>query len=398
MAEITLNGHRVISGEVTLTATRQQHAELVVDRRGGELSGRATLSGPGLTFVGTVDDERTTVFQDTTRVVVVAGAGGLWKDVAAKYYRIVSVETILTDLFREAGETLSTTSDATVLARVLTSWTRAAGDVIDALETLTKHLGVDWRMLEDGTVWVGTHAWAEWPKLLRDSTIVQNDDPRTQMISVAVRNHARELQARPGFTFDGRRVREVRFRFNEGSTRTQLVYGESLAEMLGGIVARNAPDVASRSWYAATVVRQLASGLLEVKPDDVAAAPAGGWTDIPIRSGLPGTSVKVSAGQRVRIFFEDGDRTKPVAALWDEGVAVDEIKFAGGTKSIARVDDTVDCGKLTIIAAAGAAPVVYTPPGGSPVTCGTLAATGLTGNITINLSGKITSGNDRLKG
>lgn len=90
--------------------------------------------------------------------------------------------------------------------------------------------------------------------------------------------------------------------------------------------------------YACRVVAQNADGSLELQPDDARMPSLSG---VPIRHGLPGVSVTVAAGSRVLLGFENASPASPFAALWDAS-SVTEIRFNGGSKAVARVDDSVE--------------------------------------------------------
>lgn len=103
--------------------------------------------------------------------------------------------------------------------------------------------------------------------------------------------------------------------------------------------------------------------------------------------GLPGFRAKVPAGTRCTLQYEEGDGRKPVVTSF-EGEAVDEVSFDGGTKAVARVDDTADAGHLVIVGSPVTA-ITYFPPGALP----TPAPPG----TVINLTAKITSGNMKFR-
>lgn len=67
--------------------------------------------------------------------------------------------------------------------------------------------------------------------------------------------------------------------------------------------------------YPATVRAQAADGTLDLDPDD-AAIRGTGLSGVPIRHGIPGVTVEISAGQRIMLGFEAGDPRRPYAALW----------------------------------------------------------------------------------
>lgn len=96
--------------------------------------------------------------------------------------------------------------------------------------------------------------------------------------------------------------------------------------------------------YPASVVVQHADGTLDLQPDD---ARLPGVTGVPMRLGLPGVTVRVSAGARVLLGFEGGDPARPIATLWQPD-AIEEIAFANGTKRVARVGDKTAGHKHTV--------------------------------------------------
>ncbi len=115
---------------------------------------------------------------------------------------------------------------------------------------------------------------------------------------------------------------------------------------------------------------------LDLLPDDEEIRGTG-LSGVPLRHGLPGITVRVPRGARVRLGFAAGDPTRPYAALWEPGT-IESISFDGGTKPIARVGDSVTC---------------FWPP--SVPFIGTLAGMPFTGTMTITspAPGIIGSGN-----
>ncbi len=100
-------------------------------------------------------------------------------------------------------------------------------------------------------------------------------------------------------------------------------------------------DVTFHRHYVCTVEGQ--SGMtLDLKPDDERIAGAG-LGAVPLRVGLPGFTVEVPQGARVLLSFDNGDPSKPAAALFDPG-SVTSIRFADGTQAVARQGDLVESG------------------------------------------------------
>src|SRR6185369_6195049 len=106
--------------------------------------------------------DRTGAFADTGYVRVVAGKDGLGKTAKPKHYDDPSIRIVLADLVATAGEAVAGSADTSMLSRHLTAWTttsRPVGNVIDLL--LRQAQGSSWRMLADGTVWVGSETWPD---------------------------------------------------------------------------------------------------------------------------------------------------------------------------------------------------------------------------------------------
>ncbi len=127
------------------------------------------------------------------------------------------------------------------------------------------------------------------------------------------------------------------------------------------------------AFYAAKVVAQSADlSTVDLVPDDTKLP---GLQAIPVRLGMPGCAVQVAAGARVLLGFENGDPSRPFAALWGtSGLTL--IKLAGGGAAAARNGDSV---KVTLTAAD--ITQILAPPGTAGGACSGGPIT-LTGNIT----------------
>lgn len=144
--------------------------------------------------------------------------------------------------------------------------------------------------------------------------------------------------------------------------------------------------------YAATVKSQAADGSVGITFDDPRFPPADG---IPLRLGLPGVTVKVSAGARVLVGFENQDPSRPRATLWEVSglleLHVDPsvvTVFNGGTANVGRVGDTV---RVTLTAAE----VAHILSAGSGSPCTLDPSTILAGGLQV--TGTITSGTTKVK-
>ena len=371
--EVTLSGRRVFRATIELRATGVSWLEARVDGSAA-MSGKVTLVAPGLTFEGTVDSTSSGVYQEQISVRVFAGANGIGTSVNPLHYRGpsgVPISVPLEDLLKISGETLHADASTSVTARVLQSWQRPAGTVGSALTDLIgTQGGGSWRIAEDGKLWCGTLAYADQ----NFTHQLLDHDPVHRKFVIA----SDKLTARPGRTFRGQKITEVRYEIDAGKTRAHITYGESATAAFVAAVGRIVDHkIDATKFYAATVLGQNADGTLELRPDD--ADKIAPLSKVPIRYGIPGVTAEVSKGARVRVSFDNGDREKPIASLWEpDNSTLVKIVLAGGTANVARVGDRVDCGTVTAAAGATAVTFTWTPPGGgAPVVSPTLDITAL---------------------
>jgi hypothetical protein len=135
--------------------------------------------------------------------------------------------------------------------------------------------------------------------------------------------------------------------------------------------------------YPGRVVSQTGNVVDVVLDDPTMVVPP-----VVLRHGLPGWHVEVPA-------------SKPFAALWEPTTDATMNRHNGGTRRVARVDDTTGNGSLTVAAVPVPLPVptsslviTYTPPSGAPTV---ITVLGLPPGLTVvggpaALVGTITSG------
>lgn len=158
------------------------------------------------------------------------------------------------------------------------------------------------------------------------------------------------------------------------------------ADRIRGALGRLLHSLFSRidylALYPARVVSQSGQAV-DLRPDD-SRLPA--LEAVPLNLGLPGVEVDVEPGARVLLGFAGGDPAKPRATLWESGsvrsMRVDagvDLVVNGGSKAVARVDDTAACGSIQMLAvpSSGATAItfLYLSPSGTPSTIGTITLT-----------------------
>jgi hypothetical protein len=182
---------------------------------------RITLEvGEGLSWEATVT--RQGVDGERTFVRAAGGAGRMASILEAKSYQGVPVRIPLEDIVRDAGETLSPTASAAVLGLFLGRWTRVRQSAAFALAGLLASAGrlssqgaPSWRILADGTLWVGHETWPE--TRLEGWTLLAEAPHRGSVDIVAL-----EPAVFPGETFGGRRISIVEHRLSARRLMTRL--------------------------------------------------------------------------------------------------------------------------------------------------------------------------------
>lgn len=133
---------------------------------------------------------------------------------------------------------------------------------------------------------------------------------------------------------------------------------QNFADLIENLVGRR---IDYSRMYTAVVSKQNGDGSLQLLVDNDKVRGTG-HNNVPLRLGLPGMSAQLLVGARVRVGFEDGDPSKPFAALFDTDAAFVSISFAKGSQAMARQGDLVQSG------GAGTTVTFETiPPTGSPL-------------------------------
>lgn len=364
MAMLTANGLGVVTADFVLPISRAWHVDMTVATADvSKLNGAVTLSvnDGALTMKGTAAVED--VYLDTVRARVVAGAGGLGKAAKPKFYQQTTVRIVLMDLLGAAGEALSSTADAGVLATQLAAWTVLRMPVADAVGLLMDEVGANWRMLADGTLWCGAESW---PDSGLTFSLEQADRAHGQLV---VALEAPLLM--PGVSLGGDHVSYVETHVDARTVRSTvwLATASSADRLRDPMVAmtRSAlPHIDYLAPYRCRVVSQSGQAL-DLVPDD-ARLPAAGFKAVPIRHGLPGVQVQVAPGAFVLLGFMGGDPSKPFCGLWEGGETFTAISIGSSADNVMTKADFI-----SFLQAWGAA-AVGTTDGGALMRTNTLSA------------------------
>lgn len=341
MATATANGINVLTATISVPRVGVWRADLDLDAAdASKVSGTIALVLGDVTWTGKATEVG--AFVGRVKVRLLAGAAGFGKPTKPRFYQSIPAKTVVTDLLTEGGEKLSNTSDAGKLGTVLPFWTRHAGTVGEGLENVLDELGAIWRVLPDGTVYVGIETWpTSEPKDVAVETEVASES------KIVFSSSSPSLL--PGTTFRGRKVSRVEHSIDAGKTRTTAWYetgttgtGDAFRSALDGLVRQATKHIDFFAVRSGKVVAQNANGTLEIKLDD---ADMPGMSKIPIAYGVPGISAKVKPGAKVHVQWADGSPTKPRAVVIDPADII-ELQANTGMVKVSGASDFVALAKL----------------------------------------------------
>lgn len=227
MALALVNGRPVIDGHICFPRVGAWHADLMIDVGQTEPGSISIVFQDGTTFNGTVI--RQAVFAAFLRLRIVGGAGKLYNtQVAPKHWTMnqagtaaIPLSVPLQYILNQAGEKLSPTADQGVLNTNLVSWTCVPQSCSAALRSLIQGYANSWRVLPDGTVWIGNEQWKAV-----DGTF--NYVLLHKHTGLGVMELAEDSPLlRPGTTLGGNQITRVDNFINQGSFRTVAHYFET---------------------------------------------------------------------------------------------------------------------------------------------------------------------------
>lgn len=214
-----LNALDVVEGALLMPRVGLWHGDLVLNTPTPPAGGCTIKTSAGLSLAATV--VRAGVWEQGSWVRVAGGAGGTTKTATAKHYRGITLRAIVGDLLRVSGDKLASSSDATTLGTRLQAWTLEAAPVGRALTALLgdpRTSTAGWRLLPDGTLWIGRETWPDAG--LKDPDDYQDLDERPQEAWAELGFEAPLLQ--PGYSLGGRKLDTVQHIVTPESVRTSV--------------------------------------------------------------------------------------------------------------------------------------------------------------------------------
>ena len=219
MALVTVNDLPVTEGTITYPRIGVWVADLIVTSE-EDIAGAVSIEMDGLTLSGTV--YRGGPFISDARLRVVGGKAGLFTTATPKHYKdSVLVRNIVNDLLGNAGESLSSLSDAGIITSKIDAWTTTAQPVSRAILALLETIDDDaiLRVLEDGTVFIGVDDFPTVDDGFEDASVL-DEDPINGMLTVALD----VPNLLPGVTCQGRKLSYVKHQISDRGVRAHAWY------------------------------------------------------------------------------------------------------------------------------------------------------------------------------
>jgi hypothetical protein len=214
VAECKLNGYEVVSATISMPLHGVWTA-IVECNTDTALTGRCVLDCNGVEFNGTV--RRSGVYQNTLSVWISGGTNGLKNAISGLQYSNVPASIPLNDAMLVAdSQALSTTADAASLSTFWTKWVRLGGTVAEELKSITDELDANWRILRDGTLWIGQDTYSA----LTVDGAIQLHDAAYGCIAVSTDTPC----LYPGVTWNGYRLSYVTHRIYPSKSITEAWY------------------------------------------------------------------------------------------------------------------------------------------------------------------------------
>jgi hypothetical protein len=148
-------------------------------------------------------------------IAAVGGKGGLSTVLEPKSYQGVPLRIPLADIVAGAGETLSPACDAGLLGIMLRRWSRIRQSAAFSLAALLDAVGGPaWRILPDGTLWVGTESWAE----VTAPYIISSAEPHQDVATLV----SERPDIHPGQSVGGRHIASAEHRIDRRTLVTRV--------------------------------------------------------------------------------------------------------------------------------------------------------------------------------
>lgn len=367
MALVTANGVGVIEGTIIRSLVGVWTSDLKLDQIGTSPTGfepgaQVTIATEGgYSIKGVVDPNRGGSFLDSVHVRIIGGAGGMSKLATPRAFASGAfVRDVVNGLMADAGETLSSTTDAGLLGTSIDGWSVMGHTVGWNLRALLRIVApsMSWRVLPDGTLWIGNETWPASGGTF--DAISQDPADGSYVLGVEAPFVV------PGTNIaDLGNVNRCIDVISSGRLRTH-VYVDFPSEGTRGInaaITRQVTQALAGVDYYASYVCQVVSQSTDLATVDVQPQGArnqkllGGLQRVPVR-GVAGCKTQFVVGSTVLLSWDGGNpasayvccglSSDPVLKIALSDVANDSLEITSGTV-------TIKIGGVTVLQASATA-------------------------------------------
>jgi len=346
-----------------------------------------TMNFMDRTFKGTVLD--TGVFEGYQRCTIIGGSGKLSSYLESTPYNSTTVGQVLRDIARKTSHTVSTSIDQTLLNSNLASWNIIRMKAALAITKLLSEIGAIWRILTDGTLWIGKEVYT--PLNAQDFTVLEEfpEEARWDIYN-------EDYLIDPLTSLSGNNIQQVEYFVKDNELKMSVYFTDTYADSTDKLTDQS-DNILYNSTYRCQVVTQHSDGTLDLIPNPDNILIKNGFVNVPIIYPFPGMTIQVPAGTFCYVQFMNGDPQYPRVIGWDDtGLATKVQLIHANENKAARVGDIVDCGKITVVQTSPMPPILtinYVSPSGTviPIVSG---VAGVIGTASVPLSGKITTGSN----
>lgn len=275
-------------------------------------------------------------------VQLVGGTGGLSRDVEAKWYQDIPVETVVRELLDECGERLGTLD----LPGTLPKWVRPAGPAHEALRAIMMRFPQRiWWMDHEGKVHAGAPKWEDFETEL---PLEQFDAAKGLYVVpfTPVLTANRRVTMTRGTEKVEKRVTRVEHRITEAydyprnSTHLRTVIQVGDGRDPGRYGLDTVTQQATRwtdycALYPCEVLRDHGNHTLDLRPEHPLLPD---MTEVRLVQPISGAKVKIRAGATVLLEFQGGDPARPVVTGYAASV-LERFEIVTGRGQGVVIDD-----------------------------------------------------------
>jgi len=249
--------------------------------------------------------------------LVVGGAGGLSTQLEPTQFVSPFMSDVISSALLGTGEVLSSDTSTALLQTQIASWRRPARTLGRELDAICEALGADttWRVLSDGTLWVGNEPETPIPADVQDYDVMSWD--ASQGMTVIASEDPTVLPGQSWSEVVAGIVGTVIHNVTADATRTELYVSDPGDREVGSFDSL-LPQPDMLAFYQYKVLSQNGDGTLELRTLDQRLPDL---SRCPVRYGIPGTSGTIPAGCFVVVGFAGGNSQDPYVASWSSGMA-----------------------------------------------------------------------------